>query len=191
VPKGQTKSKPIVRSMREVADAFGVEQRAIAQWKAKGMPCTQMSGDRNFWYDLDEIYDWRVAYLDALTVTDKGKRIAPAISEAMPHMGELGAKVEEFKITKADVMSAGQMEALANVNRIRKLRISDATDEQILAWTVTEFKGVMHEEMLQFAIGFDKEALERSKGVDNVSKILGVIKQLKDMDGQGTGDNGV
>jgi hypothetical protein len=187
MPKEQTDSDQIVGTMREVADAFDIKERSIAEWKTKGMPFIRLSGDRNFEYDLEEIYNWRVAYLDAMAVTNNGKKLNPVVQAAIPHMGELGAKVEEFKLKKADILSANQMQALANVSRIRKLRIEDATDEDILAWTVAEFKGVMHEEVLQFAIGFDKEEIERNKVVDGAHKILDLITKVKSWQNQPDG----
>jgi len=174
--------------MNDVADAFGVKLRAIGDWINRGMPRIQLPGDRNFEYDLEEIYEWRVAYINAKSVASTSTN--PEIQSLVPRMGKFGAMVEEFKLQKADIISAHQLEAISNIKRIRKLRISDATDEEILGWTVAEFKGVMHEEMLQFAIGYDKETLERNKEVDGAHKILDLITKVKSwQDGQET-DNG-
>jgi len=44
---------------------------------------------------------------------------------------------------------------------------------------------------VDFAIKYDKEQLERNKGVDNVNKILDIIGKIKGIDGREAGDSGV
>jgi hypothetical protein len=179
----------IVRSMREVGEAFSVGQRAIADWATKGMPRKKV-GDK-YWYDMGEIYEWRQAYEDSLVATSGGKQLAPVVAEVMPRVGELKQKVAEFKVNRADILAAEQMSSLDLQRKIKKLKLADLDDEALMKLTNAEAARWFQLLGVDFAIKYDKEALERSKGVDNVAKILGVIQQLKELDGQGAGDSGV
>jgi len=185
--EGVSEKRLLVRTGAEVAAAFGVQPPAVSKWVNEGMPVVDLGGTR--WYDLDDIYEWKVARESALIATNNGQRLAPAVVDAMPVMGELKARVEEFKVNRGDILAAEQMSSLDIQRRIKKLKLADLSDEQLMKLTNTEAARWFQLLGVDFAIKFDKESLERNKGVDNISKILGIINQLKEVDGQSPGDD--
>ena len=173
----------LVRTGAEVAAAFGVGPSAVSKWVKEGMPVVDLGGKR--WYDLDDVYEWKVARESALVVTKGGNRpLSPEVLDAMPHMGELKLKVNEFKVNRADILASEQMSSLDLQRKIKKLKLADLSDEQLMGLTNSEAARWFQLLGVDFAIKYDKETLERNKGVDNISKILGIINQLKEVDGQ-------
>jgi len=69
--------------------------------------------------------------------------------------------------------------------KIKKLKLADLSDEQLMKMTNSEASRWFQLLGVDFAIKYDKEALERSKGVDNVSKVLDVIAKIKQMEADG------
>jgi len=173
----------LVRTGAEVADAFGVQPSAVSKWVKLGMPTLELGGER--WYDLDDIYEWKLARDSALIATGNHREEAPLIADAMPRMGELQDKVDEFKLKRADILAAAQMESLSLQQKIKKLKLADLSDEQLMKMTNSEASRWFQLLGVDFAIKYDKEALERSKGVDNVSKVLDVIAKIKQMEADG------
>ena len=181
----------MVRTMREVADAFEVKTDAVQRWKREGMPAKKVA-NRKFWYNLDDIYEWKLARDNALVATGNGSRpLNPVVLDAMPRVGELQRNIEDFKLKKADILASEQMSSLDLQHRIKKLKLANLDDEQLMKLTNSEAARWFQLLGVDFAIKYDKEQLERNKGVDNVNKILDVITKIKELDGREGSDSGV
>ena len=173
--------RKVVRSMREIAEVFGVEMRQVQRWVKKGMPRHEIGGRRNYYYDMDEVFDW-VSYQESKRVVSAGRderETALILSTKSPEMVALKDRVEDYKINRADVFAAEQMESLRIQQRIRKLKLADLSDEQLAAMADREALGWFKALGLDMAVKYDKEQLERNKGVDNINKILDVIGKAK------------
>lgn len=172
----------IVNSTRELAAEVGVNVRNIFLWINRDMPRKRV-GDRKYEYDVEEIIEWR----GKLEAVEESKKL-PVIPVDPTNALKMKAKIEEFKVNKADILAAAQMSSLDLQNRVKKLKLADLDDEDIKKLTNAEATRWFQILGVDFAIKYDKEALERNKGVDNVNKILDVIYKLKELDGQKRSD---
>jgi len=186
----KSRKSPIVHTMREVAEAFGVIQRTVAQWKTKGMPCVKMK-NKSYEYDLDDIYKWKLSQSRTVDEVIRAVPLEPILESNITHIGEFKEKIEEFKLKKADILSSEQMSSLDLQKRIKKLKLANLDDEQLMKLTNSEAARWFQLLGVDFAIKYDKEQLERNKGVDNVNKILDIIGKIKGIDGREAGDSGV
>jgi hypothetical protein len=171
-------NKAIVKSLKAVSRAFNTTDRVVAGWAARGMPRHE-AGVNRFFYDLDEIYDWKLKRDSGMQA--KRMKLDPSKVPEAPDVGDLKAKVERFRVNRADVFAANQMENLHQQSRLRAVRLANRTDEELLAMSekdaVAWFRGLG----VDGAIKYDKEELERSKGVDDVHKVLDAILKAKEI----------
>ena len=174
--------KSIVRTVKEVAAAFDVGRDAVLKWKRQGMPFQKVGEGRRCWYDLDKIFDWRVAREGAIEAKKARLDVDVVLAANMPKMGELKAAIEEFKVNRGDVLAAEQMQNLDLQARIRKTKLGDISDEDLEKWTQGEARAWFKVLGVDFAIKFDKERLERSESVDNVNKVLDMIGKIKELE---------
>jgi hypothetical protein len=92
-----------------------------------------------------------------------------------------------FRENRANAFAHQQAQDISLINRIRGVKFSEEnlTDEQILAMSFKDADSIMQKAMVRVGISFDKEQVERSKGVDDVNKYLDIIMKVKQLKGQG------
>ena len=152
--------------------------KAVQDWAKAGMPRTKI-GTKKYTYDLDEVFEWK-ALRDNNRAGAEGV-LSPKELTSLGALGNLKARIEHYRINRADIFAAKQIENFEQQNRLRAIRLKDKSDDELremqekdaIAW----FKGLG----VDSAIMYDKEELERSKGVDDVHKVLDAILKAKEI----------
>ena len=90
--------------------------------------------------------------------------------------------VEWYRENKAGVLAKAQLSNIALQNAIR----DSITDEDLKSWTPDQKARWYSALNISFGIQFDKEEIERSKGVDDINKVLDAILKAREvLRGQG------
>ena len=167
-----------VNSVKKVAEAFDTRRRSIFYWIKDGMPREQLS-NRKYRYDLDAIMAWKLE-------RDNGRDGAGELVDPKDYrndvvVGEFKDKVEGYRIKRGDIFAAKQLESLEQQHRIRRLKLSELSDDDIRKMDEKQAMAWFSKLGMDVAIFYDKEELERSKGVDDVNKVLDAIMKIKEI----------
>ena len=169
----------VVTDARTVAEAFDVHLDTVHLWARNGMPRTKISKMR-YQYDIDEIFLWK---LERENGRVDGEILDPMDTTNSLVIGELKDKVEKFRIKRAEVFAAKQMKNLEQQERIRQIKLADLSDDDIRAMDDKIAQQWYGKLGVDTAIFYDKEEIERSKGVDDVNKVLDAIMKIKEIQG--------
>ena len=178
--KPKIEDRLIVKTMEDVARVFNITHQAVSLWKQNGMPVLDVGGEPQ--YDLDDIYLWKVKVESALTLTRKGQHKNPFVNAALPQVDGLSEKIDQYRLKRSDIFAARQMTNLAAQDRIKQIHVDELTDEAIREWDHKQALAWYGKLGLDAAIWYDKEDLERNKGVEDVSKVLDVIAKIKEIE---------
>ena len=85
---------------------------------------------------------------------------------------------EIYKANKANYLAKLQAK---NLN-LHDLILDSITEDDVKGMTINEKSKLARDSAVNAGIFFDKEAMERSKGVDNVNKVLEMISRIKELE---------
>lgn len=171
-------SDVIVKSMKDVAKLCNVKVETARSWVKKGMPRKQvsMAGRGKFEYDVKKIQEWHAI---ACTGNRHGQ---PSNAMSDKELETLKKSVEKFrgaidfyKVNRADIFVSKQM----SYQKLADYIISTMDKEQIDGAKLTEKLACLKVLDTGAAIFYDKERLERGESTQNVSVLVGAIKELK------------
>lgn len=175
----------IVKTKRQVGEAFGVTKFAIGNWKRRGMPVME-DGQ----YDLDAIEIWRASSVqmkradvkrdekvkrDVMALRMNTKMSVPEIAEKMnltlyktktitDMVDKYKPQLNEFKANKGDYFALEQIRYFDHItdNKLKNTGARDLAQMAKMAW--------------------EKERVERGESTDNVAVIVKHIKELKEQE---------
>lgn len=170
-------SDTVVKTLKDVAKACDAHDKTVRGWVKKGMPRKQIrtTGRDKYRYDIKKIEEWRATRLsgnqgaEVISMSDKEL-------EAIKHnIAKFKGAIDFYKINRADIFAGKQISYQKLADQIlATIDIEEIKNEKIgnkLAALKVLDTGA--------AIFYDKERLERGESTQNVSVLVGAIKDLK------------
>ena len=167
----------IVRTLSDVAKICGAQQVTVRSWVKKGMPREKDPSRGNRWfYDIKKIEEWRAVRLtgnqggsEAICISDEELKVVKSKVE------KFKGAIDFYKINRADIFAGKQL----GYQKLADYVLSTMRREDIDDAKLTEKLAVLKVLDVGAAIYYDKERLERGESTQNVSVLIGAIKELK------------
>ena len=166
----------IVRTLIDVAKICKAQQVTVRSWVKKGMPREKDPSRGNRWfYDIKKIEEWRAVRLtgnqgsEAICISDEELKVVKSKVE------KFKGAIDFYKINRADIFAGKQL----GYQKLADYVLSTMRREDIDDAKLTEKLAVLKVLDVGAAIYYDKERLERGESTQNVSVLIGAIKELK------------
>lgn len=170
-----TGQRKTVKNLTDLARVLGVCKNTVESWVKKGMPRRKALKGNRYIYDVQKIQEWR-----AIRLT--GNRGAKPLSLSDKELESMKANVEKqraaidfYKVNRADIFANKQI----NYQKKADYILEQMSDDEIKNAKLTEKLAALKVLDTGAAIFYDKERLERGESTQNVSVLVGAIKELK------------
>jgi len=165
-----------VETLKDVSRFFKAHPETVRGWVKKGMPRKKKPGYANrFLYDLKKIEEWKAVRIqrgggaEVRSVSDK------ELAAMKANVEKFRGAIDFYKVNRADIFANKQLSYQKKADYI----LSQMSDDEIQNAKLTEKLAALKVLDTGAAIYYDKERLERGESTQNVSMIVGAIKELK------------
>ena len=167
----------IVDTLKDVSRLCKVHPATLRGWVKKGMPREKSTKPRTqFEYDIKKIEEWRAVRLSGNQGGTEPVCLSDKELEAVKsNVAKFKSAIDFYKINRADIFAGKQI----SYQKLADQVLATIQPEDIEAAKLTEKLAVLKVLDVGAAIYYDKERLERGESTQNVSVLIGAIKELK------------